>query len=230
MNGDRSSLWSSAEGYTAVNTTDAPRIAVTPPQPETKSFNWNLFVDILSVLLFFLLMLYAGSQVYLHRNDQVRKHDFVIDSVVASPYNQPTNNKINSAWNLTFNVTNKSNSSTFFYENVGVSVFDGDQIVWATVLPNFFQRAGEHNALKMAMISSTAADGAKRFIFNNRRLDMSPGIDVKLVAMVTEHTKAPSQHMYQVVVFCPGIKLKLDSGHKFLKLTGPVRQCEVITG
>lgn len=227
MSGDRSSLRSGAEGYTAVNTTDAPRVPVTPSQHETKSFDWNLFVDILSVVLFFLLMLYGGSQVYLHRNDQVRKHEFVINSVVASPYNQPTNNKIKSSWNLTFNVTNKSNSSTFLYENVGVSVFYGDQIVWATMLPSFHQRVGKHNALKMAMISSTAADGAKGFILGNR-LNMSPVIDVKLVAMVTENTKALSQQMYQVVVLCPGIEMKLDSAHKFLKFTEPAR-CEVIT-
>ena len=228
MNGDRSSLRSGAEGYTAVNTGYAPQATVTTPQPETKTFNWNLFVDILSVILFFLLMLYGGSQVYLHRNDQVRRHEFVIDSVVASAQNQPTNNKINSAWNLTFNVTNKSNSSTFLFENVGVTIFDGDQVVWATMLPNFYQRVGEHNALKMAMISSTAADGAKGFTFINKRLYMSPGIDVKLVAMVTEHTKALSQHIYQLVVFCPFIQMDLDSGHKFLKFTGPARQCEVI--
>ncbi|KAK1391091.1 hypothetical protein POM88_019269 [Heracleum sosnowskyi] len=141
MNGDRSSLQSGAEGYTAVYTTDAPRVTVTSSQPETQSFNWNIFVDILSVVLFFLLMLYGGSQVYLHRNDQARKHEFVINSVVASPYNQPTTNEINSAWNLTFNVTNKSNSSTFLYENVDVSVFYGDRTVWATMLPSFYQRA-----------------------------------------------------------------------------------------
>ncbi|KAL1808038.1 hypothetical protein DCAR_0727436 [Daucus carota subsp. sativus] len=229
MNGDRSSLRSGVEGYTSVNITDAPSITVTPPRHETKSFNWNLLVDILSLILFFLLMLYCGSQVYLHRKDQVHKHDFVIDSIVTSPYNQPTNNKINSAWNLTFNVTNKSNSSTFFYENVGVTIFYGDQIVWATMLPNFFQRAGERNGLKMAMISSIFADGAKGFTFGDRRLDMSSGIDVKLVAMVTEHKKALSPHMYQVVVLCPGIQMKFDSGHKFQKFIGPARQCEVIT-
>ncbi|KAL8122461.1 hypothetical protein AgCh_018980 [Apium graveolens] len=225
MNGDRSSLRSGVEGYTAVNTTDARRVP--PSQHETISFNWNLFVDILSVVLFFLLMLYGGSQVYLHNNDQVRKHEFLINSVITSPYNQPINNKIKSSWNLTFNVTNKSNSSTFLYENVGVSVFYGDQIVWATMLPSFHQRVGEHNALKMAMISSTAADGAKGFMFGDR-LTMSPGIDVKLVAMVTENTKALSQQIYQVVVLCPGIEMKLDSAHKFLKFIGPAR-CEVVT-
>ncbi|KAK1379373.1 hypothetical protein POM88_026117 [Heracleum sosnowskyi] len=208
MNGDRSSLQrSGAEGYAAINTTDTP-ITLTPPQPlrvEPKKFNWNLFIDIFSLIFFFLLLLYCGSEVYLHRNDQVRKHEFVIDSVVAAANYQPTNNKINSGWNLMFNVANRSNQSTFSYENVAVSGFYGDQILWATMLPSFYQRVGDHSALKMAMVSASAADGAyfpKGFIYGNRKLNMSPGIDVKLIATVTEHSKVSSQHTYQVLVFC----------------------------
>lgn len=234
MNGDRSSLErSGAEGYAAISTTDTP-ITLTPPQSlrvETKKFNWNLFVDIFSLIFFFLLLLYCGSEVYLHRNDQIRKHEFAVDSVVAAAYNRPTNNKINSGWNLMFNVTNRSNHSTFFYENVAVSGFYGDEILWATMLPSFYQHVGDHSALKMGMVSASAADGAyfpKGFIYGNRKLNMSPGIDVKLIATVTEHSKVSSQHTYQVVVFCPGIKMKLDSTHKFFKFTGASRQCQVM--
>ncbi|WOH12493.1 hypothetical protein DCAR_0831997 [Daucus carota subsp. sativus] len=234
MNGDRSSLQrSAAEGYATINTTDTP-IILTPQQPigvESKRFNWNLFLDIFSIIFFFLLLLYCGSEVYLHRNDQVRKHEFSIDSVVAAAYDRPTDNKINSGWNLMFNVTNRSNNSTFFYENVAISGFYGDQILWATMLPNFYQHVGDHSALKMSMVSSSAADGAyfpKGFIYNNRKLNMSPGIDVKLIATVTEHSKVLSQHSYQVVVFCPNIKMKLDSAQDFLKFTGASRQCQLI--
>lgn len=238
MNGDRSSLQrSGAEGYATINTTDTdtPITITSPPPPpllvEPKRFNWNLFVDIFSVVFFFLLLLYCCSEAYLHRNDQVQKHEFAIDSVVAAAYDRPTNNKINSGWNLMFNVTNRSNYSTFFYENVAVSGFYGDQILWATMLPNFYQHGGDHSALKMAMLSSSAADGAyfpKGFIYGNRKLNMSPGIDVKLIATVTEHSKVLSQRSYQIVVFCPAIKMKLDSTLKFLKFTGASRQCQVM--
>ncbi|KAL8104427.1 hypothetical protein AgCh_028587 [Apium graveolens] len=227
MNGDRSSLYrSGAEGYAAINTTDTP-ITLT-------KFNWNLFVDIFSLIFFFLLLLYCGSEVYLHRNDQARKHEFAVDSVVAAAnINRQTNNKINSGWNLMFNVTNRSKHSTFFYENVAVSGFNGEKILWATMLPSFYQHVGDRSTLKMAMVSASAADGAyfpKGFIYGgNRKLNiMSPGIDVKLIATVTEHSKVSSQHRYQVVVFCPGIKMKLDSTHKFLKFTGASRQCQVM--
>lgn len=236
MNGDRSLDLprSRPGGYTPVSTTES---TVEPDQPEPvrakpKKFNWNLFLDLSSIVFFLLLLLYCASEIYIHRNDQAHKHEFVLNSVLASPLDKSNStDRIRVAWNITFNVTNKCNSSTFYYENAALSVFYGNQILWATMIPNFYQNIGDHNSVKVAMISSSAADGAylpSAYFFGTPRPNLSPGFDLKVMTTVTEYPKMLLEHTYPIMVSCPDVKMEYHSSQKALRLTGGPRKCEVM--